>query len=192
MLISVPSFTSLALASSLLVGVCTGCSSSGATGTPGASTAGSAGSSASLGDPSGTVDCAAEPNVDTYAAGLKKASVSGAFEFELVSSAPAPPALNDNTFMVRVTAADGSPVGVGGQLSATLDMPEHGHMSPKTPVITFDTATSTFTLDPMYFFMVGLWRVTLTFSPAAESEAAAGASNSPSPTDSVELRFCVD
>jgi hypothetical protein len=71
-------------------------------------------------------------------------------------------------------------------------MPEHGHSSPKTPVITFDATTSTFTLTPMDLFMVGLWRITLTFTPAAESIGAAGASEAAAAGDSVELHFCVD
>ncbi len=155
----------------------------------GAEASGGTASSAGLAAPSGTLDCASQAGVDAYAAGLKKASQSGAFQFELVSSTPAPPAQGDNTFLVRVTAADGTPL--TGQLNATLDMPEHGHTSPKTPVITFDAASGTFSLDPMYLFMVGLWRIAFTFEPDAAS-GAAGASDAASAADFAVFQFCVD
>jgi hypothetical protein len=134
------------------------------------------------------VECAAEAGVDNYAPGLTKLGTNGELTFTLVSSTPAPPALDDNTFLVQVSGPDGTPL--AGELSAVLDMPEHGHTSPKTPVITFDAASGSFSLDPMYFFMVGLWRITLTFEPAASGAAGAGdAAGSP---DSAVFQFCVD
>jgi hypothetical protein len=154
---------------------------------------GAATGGAELDAPSGTVVCATEPGVDTYAPNLKKPGTSGSYSFELVSSTPAPPALDDNTFVVRVTGADGTPQ--NGQLTAILDMPEHGHTSPKTPVITFDANAGAFTLNPMYLFMVGLWRITLTFqADAADGTMAsvAGASGVEGGTDSVVFEFCVN
>ena len=175
------SWLTLGLLATIALG---GCSSRAA---PAASieNSGGASSAAGLSAPSGTVECATEAGVDTYAPGLTKLSTSGALTFTLVSSTPAPPALDNNVFVVKV--ADLAGTSRDGELSAVLDMPEHGHNSPKTPVITFDAASATFNLDPMYFFMVGLWRITLTFEPAANG--AAGASDSE--VDSAVFEFCV-
>jgi hypothetical protein len=175
---------------SILVAGCCSCSSSMApVDSPLASTPEANGLAPS--SPSGTVDCASEPGVDSYAPGLQKSGANGLYGFELVSSTPAPPALNDNTFVLRVTDANGDPL--SGQLSAALDMPEHGHSSPETPVISFDPSSGNFTLDPMDLFMVGLWRFTFTFTPDASSvDGAAGAAGDAPATDSAVFEFCVD
>ncbi|HEY4102502.1 MAG TPA: hypothetical protein VGM44_01380 [Polyangiaceae bacterium] len=145
--------------------LCAGCSSGSApkSDAAAASNAGSAGTTG----PSGAVDCTSEPGIDGYAPGLSKLGASGLYDFQIVSTTPSPPALNDNTFVVRVTDANGA--ALAGELSAALDMPEHGHSSPKTPVITFDATSGNFTLDPMDLFMVGLWRFTFTFMPSADA-----------------------
>jgi hypothetical protein len=172
----------------LCTALCAACSSSA---TPASSTQPVANGGGDT-DAGGLDACTDEPNVDTYAPSLKKLGQSGALTFELVSSTPAPPALNDNTFVVRVTGSDGTPL--GGLLTAALDMPEHGHSSPKVPVITFDAAAGTFTLDPMYLFMVGLWRITLTFQPAPDAgvSGAAGAAGAEGVSDSAVFQFCID
>jgi hypothetical protein len=128
------------------------------------------------------VGCA-DAGADTYAAGLQKSGSEGHYGFELVSSTPAPPALNDNTFVMQVKDAEGKPV--AGELSVVLEMPEHGHRS-QQPVITFDADAQTFTLDPMRLFMVGLWRLTFGFQPGA-----AAAKTAPDP-DSAVFEFCLD
>jgi hypothetical protein len=167
-----------------------GCSSSSA---PASAAPNSAGAS-SLADfdaPSGTVECPADMGLDSYAPGLVKPGINGAFTFTLVSSTPAPPALHDNTFLVQVSSAEGTPL--AGQLSATLYMPVHGHYSPTPVGMSFDPASATFTLDPVDFFMLGLWRVTLTFEHAASSSAgSAGAADPGAPTDSAVFQFCLD
>lgn len=150
--------------------------------------------------PDGAVECSTKPNVDTYAAGLQKPGVAGQLVFELVSSAPAPPARGNNTFVVKVHSADGT--ALSGELTAKLDMPEHGHPTTIQPTITFDPDQSAYTLEPMYLFMVGLWRITFTFrsnpsdagsTPDAASANAAGAPNSEATvSDSGVFYFCVE
>ncbi len=130
--------------------------------------------------PTMNVGCASEA-ADSYAPGMKKVGDAGLYNFELLSSTPAPPALNDNTFMVQVTDTDGNPV--AGTLSVALDMPEHGHPSPAQPEITYDGRANAFTLDPMRLFMVGLWRLTFSFQPDA------GVGSDP---DSAVFKFCID
>lgn len=118
---------------------------------------------------------------DRYEPGLVKIGSAGLFDFTLVSSTPAPPALDDNRFVVRVSDAEGN--AVGGDLRVALDMPEHGHPSPKQPDIRFDAETGTFLLDPMRLFMVGLWRITFDFESAGSDPPLA---------DSAVFEFCID
>ncbi|HET7544976.1 MAG TPA: hypothetical protein VFK05_34155 [Polyangiaceae bacterium] len=127
-----------------------------------------------------TVGCRAT-DADVYAPGIAKPGAAGNFEFTLLSSTPAPPALNDNRFVVQVSDADGN--AVDGHLSVALDMPEHGHSSPTQPTISFDGEQNAFVLEPMRLFMVGLWRFTFDFETSVGSASLA---------DSAVFEFCVD
>lgn len=126
----------------------------------------------------GSVGC--RPSDGDVSAGLTKAGAARVFEFTLISSTPAPPALGDNLFVVQVTDARGS--ALEGELGVALEMPEHGH-SPKQPEIRFDAGSRSFFLEPMRLFMVGLWRVTFSF----DSTAAAAPGR-----DSAVFEFCID
>jgi hypothetical protein len=106
---------------------------------------------------------------------------AGRFQFTLLSSTPAPPAVDDNRFVLQVSDEDGN--ALDGDLSVTLDMPEHGHSSPAQPKISFDNEQNAFVLEPMRLFMVGLWRITFNFESMAD-----GTSRS----DSAVFEFCVD
>ena len=139
-----------------------------------------AGHEAEAGATGTTVGCRADDG-DVYADGMKKLGAAGQLEFQLVSSTPSPPALNDNRFIVQVTDTEGTPV--EGELSVALDMPEHGHPSPEPPGISFDPDRQTFTLDPMRLFMVGLWRITFSFA-SADADAPVD--------DSAVFEFCID
>ena len=166
---------------------CSGSSRGGATSNPNPATM----DAGELDGPTGTVDCSTEPDVDTYSAGIQKRGASGLFTFQLVSSDPAPPALNGNTFVVAVEGTDGAPI--TGELDAQLDMPKHGHSTPVPPVITFDPTRNTYTLDPMYLFMVGMWRITLTAHTAASSSdtGVGGMTDAATATDVGVFNFCV-
>lgn len=145
---------------------------------------GGAGASSPLGEGgalSGEVSCATDPRVDTYTAKLQKPGTSGALTFELTSSEPAPPAKGKNVFEVSVTDADGATP--SGELGVDLYMPDHGHGTSVTPVITTDPATGTFTVDPVYLFMPGVWRVTLSFY-------ADDATSGPA-VDQAKFYFCI-
>ncbi|MET0791168.1 MAG: FixH family protein [Polyangiaceae bacterium] len=130
--------------------------------------------------PSGNVGCS-QMSGDAYLPGMQKLGDAGRYSFALLSSTPAPPALNDNTFILQVSDASGQ--AVPGELSVALDMPEHGHSSPTEPTIVLDPDTNQFTLDPMNLFMVGLWRLTFSFQPASGGAEQA---------DSAVFKFCID
>jgi hypothetical protein len=181
-----------ALLNLLIAAACAACSS----GSPAAAEP-DAGPVPASDAPSGEVGCTNQPDLDTYAAGIKKLGAAGRFDFELVSSAPAPPALDNNTFVVRVSGAS-SDEPLNGQLSVALDMPQHGHSSPKSPTVTFDPDAKVFTLDPMDLFMVGLWQITFSFASISQEENGAGGSAGESdapisgPPDSAVFKFCIE
>jgi hypothetical protein len=118
---------------------------------------------------------------DIYVAGTKKTGTAGRFDFAIADSTPSPPAQGDNLFVVQVTDANGD--APFGELSVTLEMPEHGHPSPKQPEIRFDAAREAFFLDPMRLFMVGRWRITFSFQSTASAVPLA---------DSAVFAFCID
>jgi len=132
------------------------------------------GSSSSSGDvDSGpTVSCEHDPRVDTYVANLSKASASGNLKVTLVSSDPAPPIRGTNTWKVKVMDGAGNPM-PNATLTVAPFMPDHGHPSNVKPQVT-GGADGTYDIGNVYFFMPGVWRVTITVG-----------------TDSVEFFFCV-
>ena len=112
---------------------------------------------------------------------MKKSGAAGHFDFTLVSSTPAPPALDENRFIVQLSDADGQVI--GGDLSVELEMPEHGHPSPERPEISFVAESQAFSLEPMDLFMVGLWRITFSFEATVDGVSL---------TDSAVFEFCID
>jgi len=111
---------------------------------------------------------------------MTKPGAAGHFEFTLVSSTPAPPALGDNRFLVQVSDADGN--AMSGDLSVALEMPEHGHSSP-APEVGFDPENGVFSLQPVRLFMVGLWRASFAFQGSLDGVPL---------TDSAVFELCID
>jgi hypothetical protein len=154
-----------------------------------------------------TVSCIGDASpyaIDTYEPNLKKAGQNGVLTFDLVSSDPGPPEEGDDTFVVKVTHADGTAFHGSLVLPAEgLWMPLNGHGPTIPAVITFDASQGTFTLAPVNLFMLGIWRVTLqAFEDPDASEAgdaneagASGDATAPSapaqPTDTAVFYFCI-
>jgi hypothetical protein len=128
-----------------------------------------------------TVSCEADPRVATYTAHLDESGSHG-LTFELVSADPAPPAKFGNSWVVMVKDSDGTPL--TGTLGVGLNMPSHGHGTQVPPVITFDAATSTYTIDPVYLFMPGVWQITLDYYGDAGTDA--------DPVDEASFFFCIE
>jgi hypothetical protein len=72
---------------------------------------------------------------------------------------------------------------VTGDLFASLKMPDHGHPTQVQPVVTFDASTATYTIDPAFLFMPGVWRL--------QFDAYAEGSDAGVPLDTGVYQFCI-
>jgi hypothetical protein len=122
--------------------------------------------------------CLGDPRVATYAAGMSVTSTSGGLHFTLEKSDPAPPVRGINTWTLHVTDEQGAKVN-GLDLRASAFMPDHGHGSSAAPEVTAQ-ADGTYRVTPLYFFMPGVWRITL----ATVTDAGA--------SDSAQFFFCIE
>jgi hypothetical protein len=117
------------------------------------------------------VGCQTDPRDDTYAPNLTKQGQSGNFQFVLVSANPEPPAIDGNTWVVKLLDASGSPVPGATFTSIKPWMPDHGHGSSAVPGAA-DNHDGTYTIQPLYFFMAGLWQVTFAVQANGKSDSA--------------------
>jgi hypothetical protein len=123
-------------------------------------------------DDAQTVGCQ-DPRADTYTANLTKPGK--VYTFILVSSDPAPPAINNNSWTLKILEAGGNAV-TGAQLTVVPYMPDHRHGT-TVPTIT-PQSDGTYSVTLINLFMTGLWQVTVT--------AMSGGT-----TDSAMFSFCV-
>jgi hypothetical protein len=129
----------------------------------------------------GEVSCVDDTRVDHYTANLKKPGQKGVYTFQLSQSDPAPPSKGSNTFVLKVTSADN--MAVAGDLRVSLKMPDHGHGTSIKPVVSFDGASGSYTVKPLYLFMAGVWRI--------QFDVYAGDPDAGPPTDTVAFLFCI-
>lgn len=128
------------------------------------------------------VDCSTVTDDDEFVVGLQKTGANGALDFKLMSADPAPPARDDNTWVVQVSAMDAGVVGApidGATLQVTPFMPEHKHGSPLRVEITPAGQPGQYTLSPVNMWMPGVWETTI--------RATNGAT-----TDTAIYRFCIN
>ncbi len=106
------------------------------------------------------IDCAKDSRILTYAPNISVKSATGALNFSLIDSNPAPPASGTNVWSMRITNTSGV-----SQLNVAADvvpfMPDMGHGTSVTPEMTAN-ADGTYTVQPLYLFMAGVWTVTFT------------------------------
>jgi hypothetical protein len=140
------------------------------------------GSANGSGDGGDVVNCD-DPRTQTYAANMEVPGQAGLFKFVLVSSDPAPPASETNTWVLQILDSAGNPVdGITGTAVATMPLMSHG----TTPIGWTPGGGGSYTLTPLYFFMAGLWEVAI----KVQSGGATG-QGQPAQTDSVSFYFCV-
>jgi hypothetical protein len=129
-----------------------------------------------------TVDCTKVTNADEFVVGLQKIGTGGLLDFKLMSAEPAPPARNDNTWVVQVSAMQSGVVGApidGATLTANPFMPEHQHGSPIRVTVSPAGQPGQYTLSPVNLWMPGVWETTI--------RATTGDT-----TDSAVYRFCIN
>jgi hypothetical protein len=168
---------------------CTG-DDNGTTGTGGTGGAGGTGATGGGGagpfdadDMDGFVTCP-QPGkpIDMYHANLVKPGSGGILTFTLVESDKAPPARGNNTWLLKITKKDQTPV--TGEIVPVIKMPDHTHPPTKAPEITYDAAKGLYTLTPVYLFMPGYWSAQFdAFEHGADAEA---------PLDRGTFYFCID
>jgi hypothetical protein len=129
----------------------------------------------------GMVDCSKVTNVDTFVVGLEHMGSQGLLDFKLMSADPAPPARDDNTWVVQINSMASGVVGnplTGATLVVTPYMPAHGHPAGKEVLITAMPTAGQYQLAPVNLWMPGVWETTIQASQA-------------STTDSTVYRFCI-
>jgi len=127
------------------------------------------------------VNCATETRDDTFVVGLEKAGDAGMLDYKLISADPAPPARNDNTWVIQINAMSGGVVGApvtGATVGVTPFMPDHQHGAGKSVVITPLANPGQYQLAPINMWMPGLWETTI------DATSASG-------NDTVVFRFCI-
>jgi hypothetical protein len=104
--------------------------------------------------------CAGDPRGDLFAQGMIKTGFGGRLQLRLLTAQPGPPIKGVNTWTVEVDDAAGV-VQPGAVIKVSTYMPDHGHSSPVAAQITAQPTAGQYQVDPLYFFMAGLWQVTL-------------------------------
>ena len=122
------------------------------------------------------VDCSMVTGADTFVVGLEKMGTAGQLDFKLMSADPAPPARNDNTWVVQINAMASGVVGApvdGLTLTVTPFMPAHQHTSPKPVDVTPVAGTpGQYTLSPVFLWMPGVWQTTIQATQGSTSDSA--------------------
>ncbi len=132
-------------------------------------------------DPYGPVNCAEETRADDFVVGLSKVGDGNLLDFTLMTADPAPPARGDNTWVLQINqmtnGVDGAAVD-GASMTVSPFMPDHGHPSGKTVIVTPNGTAGQYELAPVNLWMPGLWETTI------DATTSAG-------DDTVVFRFCI-
>jgi hypothetical protein len=131
-------------------------------------------------DPDAAFSCATEERGETFSAGMNKTGAKG-ITFTIVSSDPAPPARDNNAWVIAVED-DTGPL-VGATLSVKPFMPDHNHGTSIPTNISAGDVDGQYDANPVNMFMPGVWEITINATPAGGGAAD---------KDSVVFTFCVD
>jgi hypothetical protein len=124
--------------------------------------------------------CATSGRGETYVVGLEHVGEGGLLDFKLMSATPAPPAFNDNTWIIQLNMMTGGVVGdpaTGARITVTPFMPDHQHGTGIRATVE-PLPGGQYRLAPVNMWMAGLWEVTL--------DATVGTVR-----DRVVYRFCI-
>jgi hypothetical protein len=124
----------------------------------------------------GEVDCTKVTGTDTFVVGLDKPGDNGALDFQMMSADPAPPARDDNTWIVQVSSMASGVVGApidGATLAVTPFMPAHQHGSPiRTQITPVPGQPGQYSLSPVNLWMPGVWETTIKATSGETSDTA--------------------
>ncbi len=126
------------------------------------------------------VDCSTITGTDTLTTDLHHVGTAGLIDFKMISAMPAPPARDDNTWVIEIDSMANGVVGnpiAGASMTATPFMPAHQHGTPKQVIITPMTTSGQYQLQPVNLWMPGVWETTIKVT-------------SPQ-TDSAVFKFCI-
>ena len=133
------------------------------------------GSNTSGADAEEMVDCSTITGTDTFAVPLKHMGVGGKLYFQMEDAEPAPPARDDNTWVVEIDSVAsgvvGSPVD-GASLTVTPFMPAHQHGTPVPVQIMPAGMPGRYTLSPVNLWMPGVWETTIAVTSGGTSDSA--------------------
>jgi YtkA-like protein len=133
--------------------------------------------------PDAPINCAEVTGVDQFAVGLEHVGDSGKLNFRIISGDPAPPARDDNTWVVQVNAMNGVTVGpaVKDAVFTTIRpyMPAHMHTSGVQAKVMAMPTDGQYQLSRVNFFMPGVWETTIAVTSTAAGE------------DQAVFKFCI-
>jgi hypothetical protein len=116
------------------------------------------------------ISCSTDVRAQVYTANMVQMGAAGTFKFVLVQADPSPPSKGTNVWSLRVTDASQNAVS-GATIDVVPFMPDHGHGTSVTPVVT-PAADGGYTISSLYLFMPGIWRVTINVESGAVKDSA--------------------
>ena len=116
------------------------------------------------------VGCSQDSRVATFASGLSASGLAKRLTVTILNGDPSPPRRGPgeagmNVWKVELKI-DGQPVDPK-DVTISTKMPDHGHGSPKVPVLAAN-ADGTFNVTNLFFFMGGVWETTFASTKANE------------------------
>ena len=131
---------------------------------------------------SDTIGCTNDPRGEDFTPNLTHKGDSGMLSFVIAGSNFSPPAIDDNSWTLKVLDASGQPVKDAdltfpkGVHPSDPWMPDHPHGAHAAMAV--NKHDGTYTVEPLYFSMGGIWSTYV-------------AATSGSVTDSTTFTFCV-
>jgi YtkA-like protein len=128
------------------------------------------------------VNCDEITGTDQFVVGLEKVGNANMLDYKMISGDPAPPARNDNTWVIQLNQMQGTTVGAavaGASIVVTPFMPAHQHGAGKSVLITPMPTDGQYKLSPINLWMPGVWETTIEVV------------SSPMGTDKVVFKFCI-
>ncbi len=173
----------------LAVGAVVGCSSNGNANPPagnGGSSGGGGTSDASQVDSTdAAITCTNDPRAEKFALNMTHKGDNEAgpnLSFVIVGATDNPPAVDNNTWTLKILDASGQPVKDAvltfpkGQHPSDPWMPDHTHGALAAKAV--NNGDGTYTVKPLYFFMGGIWSTYIS-------------ATSGSVTDTTTFTFCI-